>query len=79
MLILDLQGAQWSEDILSVEWTGDRHCPGVTMTKTRMWREEEEIEEQEGVWRGSKWEVAGRGGSRPGNQAGAGKTAEPGQ
>lgn len=83
MLTLDLQGAPWSEDIPSVEWTGDRHCPGVTMTKTRMWREEEqeeeEREEQEGVWRGREWEVAGRGGSRAGNQAGAGKTAEPGQ
>lgn len=50
------------------------------MTKTRMWREEEEErEEQEGVWRGREWGVAGRGDSRPGNQAGAGKIAEPGQ
>lgn len=49
------------------------------MTNPRMWREEEEREEQEGVWRGREWEVAGRGGSRPGNQVGAGKTAEPGQ
>lgn len=51
------------------------------MTRPRMWREEEEeeTEEQEGVWRGREWGVAGRGGSRPGNRVGAGKTAEPGQ
>lgn len=79
MLTHDLQGARWSEDIPSVEWTGDRRCPGVTMTKTRMWKEEEEREEQEGVWRGREWEVAGRGGSSHGSQEEAGKTAEPGQ
>lgn len=52
MLTLGLQEAQWSDDTPSVESTGGRHCPGVTTTKTKMWKEgegeREEGEEVEG-------------------------------
>lgn len=80
MLILGQQGAQWSEDTPFVELTGGLRCPGVTMTKTRMWRDQEVEErgEEEVVWRGREWEGAGRGDSRPGKQEEAGRIVEPG-